>query len=299
MQGKSIGNIIKCHNFERIRVVGQYITGILTGISITDIIDIAIVSFIVYHLLGFLTSSRAAQLAKGIMIVIVIAFLANLLHFYVLSWIIGRVLSIGLIALVVVFQPELRRALDFLGRSRIGIRQPSMSTEYNMNVVESIVRSVEYFSARKEGALIVIEQETALDDVAETGTIIDSKISSEALDNIFYKGAPLHDGAVIVRGDRIYSAGCVLPLSQNQNLSRDLGTRHRAGIGISEVSDALVVIVSEETGIISTARNGKLSRFLDLKSIEKQLLDCYLVGGQEDTLIAKISRLWRKTDGKS
>ncbi len=280
--------------------MGQYITGILTGISITDIIDIAIVSFIVYHLLGFLRSSRAAQLTKGIFIVIAIAFLAELCHFYVLSWIIGRVLSIGLVALVVVFQPELRRALDYLGRSsKIGLRQSSMSTEYNMSVVESIVKSVEYFSARKEGALIVVEQETALDDLAETGTVVDAKLTTEALNNIFYKGAPLHDGAVIVRGDRIYAAGCVLPLSQNQNLSRDLGTRHRAGIGISEVSDALVIIVSEETGIISTARNGKLSRFLDLKSVEKQLLDAYLTGGQEDTLIAKITKLWRKIDGKS
>ena len=194
--------------------MGQYITGILTGISITDIIDIAIVSFIVYNLLGFLRSSRAAQLAKGIFVVIAIAFLADLCHLYVLSWMIGKVLNIGLIAIVVVFQPELRRALDFLGRSsRIGFKQTSMSTEYNMAVVEAIVGSVEYFSARKEGALIVVEQETALDDVAESGTIIDAKLTTEALNNIFYKGAPLHDGAVIVRGDRIYSAGCVLPLS--------------------------------------------------------------------------------------
>ncbi len=279
--------------------MGQYITGILTGISVSDIIDIAIVSFIVYHLLGFLRSSRAAQLAKGIIIVIVIAFIADLCHFYVLYWIIGRVLSIGLVALVVVFQPELRRALDVLGRSRIGLRQTSISAEYNMAVVDSIVKSVEYFSSRKEGALIVIEQATALDDLAETGTVIDAKLTSETLNNIFYKGAPLHDGAVIIRGDRIYSAGCVLPLSQNQNLSKDLGTRHRAGIGMSEVSDALVIIVSEETGIISIARNGKLSRFLDLKSVEKQLLDVYITGGQEDTVIAKLTKLWRKLDGKS
>ena len=280
--------------------MGQYITGILTGISITDIIDIAIVTFIVYNLLGFLRSSRAAQLAKGIFVVIAIAFLADLCHLYVLSWMISKVLNIGLIAIVVVFQPELRRALDFLGRSsRIGFKQTSMSTEYNMAVVDSIVKSVEYFSARKEGALIVVEQETALDDVAESGTIVDAKLTTEALNNIFYKGAPLHDGAVIVRSDRIYSAGCVLPLSQNQNLSRDLGTRHRAGIGISEVSDALVIIVSEETGIISTAKNGKLSRFLDLKSVEKQLLDAYLNGGQEDTLLSKVTGLWRKINGKS
>jgi len=279
--------------------LGQYITSILTGISITDIIDIAIVSFIVYHLLGYLRSSRAAQLAKGVLIIIAIAFLAYICHFYVLSWLIGRVLSIGLIALVVVFQPELRRALDFLGRSRLGLKQQTLNTEYNMEVVDSIVRAVEYFSARKEGALIVIEQGTALDDVAESGTFVDAKVGTESLENIFYKGAPLHDGAVIIRGDRIHSAGCVLPLTQNQNLSKDLGTRHRAGLGISEVSDALVIIVSEETGIISVARDGKLSRFLDLKSVEKHLLDVYLNVGQDDTLIAKITKLWRKTDGKA
>ena len=279
--------------------MGQYITGVLTGISITDIIDIAIVSFIVYHLLGYLKSSRAAQLAKGMIIVTVIAFLAEICHFYVLSWLIGRILNVGLIALVIVFQPELRRALDFLGRSKLGLRQTSMSTEYNMALVESIVRAVEYFSAKKEGALIVVEQETALDDVAESGTFVDAKLTTDTLENIFYKGAPLHDGAVIIRGDRIYSAGCVLPLSQNQNLSRDLGTRHRAGIGISEVSDALVIIVSEETGIISMARNGKLSRFLDLKSVEKQLLDTYINAGQEDSIIEKVKSLWRRIDGKS
>ena len=255
--------------------MGQYITGVLTGISITDIIDIAIVSFIVYHLLGYLKSSRAAQLAKGMIIVTVIAFLAEICHFYVLSWLIGRILNVGLIALVIVFQPELRRALDFLGRSKLGLRQTSMSTEYNMALVESIVRAVEYFSAKKEGALIVVEQETALDDVAESGTFVDAKLTTDTLENIFYKGAPLHDGAVIIRGDRIYSAGCVLPLSQNQNLSRDLGTRHRAGIGISEVSDALVIIVSEETGIISMAREGRLTRHLDGRSLTILLTELF------------------------
>lgn len=278
--------------------MGQTITGILSGIRITDILDIAIVSFIVYQLMGYLKSSRAAQLAKGIVIIIAIAFISELCHFYVLSWMISRVLSIGLIALVVVFQPELRRALDFLGRSKLGIKQTSLSTEHYMEIVNSIITSVGYFSGRKEGAIIVIERDTALDDIAETGTILDTKISTEAINNIFYKGAPLHDGAVILRGDRIYAAGCVLPLTQNHNLSKDLGTRHRAGIGISEVSDALVLIVSEETGIISTARDGKLSRFLDLKTIEKQLLDAYLNGGQEETILARLSTLWRKMDGE-
>ncbi len=141
---------------------------------------------------------------------------------------------------------------------------------------DMIVRAVEYFAAKKEGSIIVIERETALSDIAETGTIIDAELSEELLENIFYKGSPLHDGAVIIRDERILAAGCVLPLTENAGLSKDLGTRHRAGIGISEVSDAIVLIVSEETGIISMATDGKLSRFLDLRTGEKTLLGCYL-----------------------
>lgn len=278
--------------------MSQVLSGIISGIRITDIIDIVIVTFVIYKLLGYLESSRAFQLAKGIGIVIIVALLASVLDLYVLSWILTQILSIGLVFLVVVFQPELRRALDYLGRSKLGLRQVNISTEYNMDIVNEIVKSIEYFSERKEGAILVIERETALDDIAETGTMLDTRISSEAINNIFYKGAPLHDGAVIVRGDRLLAAGCVLPLTQNQNLSRDLGTRHRAGIGISEVSDALVLIVSEETGIISIARDGKLSRFLDLKSVQKQLLDAYLSNGQEETLAARIGTLWRKFNEK-
>lgn len=275
----------------------QVITGILSGIRITDIIDIAIVSFIVYHLLGFLKSSRAAQLAKGILIVIVVAFIAQLCNLYSISWILTQLLSVGLISLVVVFQPELRRALDFLGRGKLGIKRDALGKEYIIEVVKAISSSVEYFSKRKEGALLVIEQDTALDDIAETGTIIDCKVSTDAINNIFYKGAPLHDGAAVIRNDRIYSAGCVLPLTQNTSLSRDLGTRHRAGIGISEISDALVIIVSEETGIISIAKNGKLSRFLDVNTVEKQLYDRYLGESSEYSLVKKIEKFWRKKDG--
>lgn len=278
--------------------MGQYITGILAGIQITDIIDIALVAILAYQLLGYLKSTRAAQLAKGIVIIIAFAIIAEVCHFYVLSWLINKVLSVGLIALIVVFQPELRRALDYIGRSKLGIRQQSFATEQAISVVKSIVASIEYFSNRKEGALIIIEQDVALNDIAETGTILDTKVSTEAINNIFYKGAPLHDGAVIIRGDRIYAAGCVLPLTQSQSISRDLGTRHRAAIGISENCDALVLIVSEETGIISTARNGKLSRFLDLKTVEKQLLSVYLKE-EDESLIGKLQGLFRKgSNGK-
>ena len=226
--------------------MGQIISNLFSGFGITDVIDILIVSFIIYKLLGFVRSSRAEQLLKGLVIVVVIAFLSNLFHLYITSWIFKGILNVGLVALIVVFQPELRRGLEFLGRGKL-TRQFSLKQEDIAGTVGHIVDAVEYFSAKKEGAIIVVERETALQDIADTGTIIDAALSTPLLKNIFYKGSPLHDGAAILRSDRVLAAGCVLPLTQNKNLSKDLGTRHRAGLGISEISDAVAIIVSEET----------------------------------------------------
>lgn len=273
----------------------NYLNNIVAGISINDIIDILIVTFLVYKLLGFIRSSRAEQLAKGLLIIILAAVISGALHFYVINWMLEKLLSVGLIALVVVFQPELRRALEYLGRGKFASKAFSMDVENITSDVNIIVSSLDYFSQRKEGAIIVVERETALQDIAETGTLIDGKLSEEALENIFYKGSPLHDGAVILRSDRIYAAGCVLPLTSNQNLSKDLGTRHRAGIGITEVSDAVALIVSEETGIISMAVDGKLNRFLDLKTVEKYLLNMYLNELDENqSAWQKLISTWRK-----
>ncbi len=248
---------------------------ILAGIGFSDVVDIAIMSFCIYKAMAFINNSRAAQLAKGLLIIIVAFFVSDFLNFYTFNWILEKLLGVGLIALVVVFQPELRRALEYLGKRQFGNRT-YMSRDSINSLVQQIGASVGYFSSIKEGALIVIERDIALTDIAENGTIIDATLSEELLENIFYEGSPLHDGALIIRGDRVHAAGCVLPLTENQTLSRDLGTRHRAGIGVSEVSDAIAVIVSEETGIISTAVDGKLSRFLDLKSVEKLLLSHYM-----------------------
>ena len=154
-----------------------------------------------------------------------------------------------------------------------------MDKDRAKHVTTEFIRAIESFSKERVGALIVLERETALTDIAESGTVIDAEISAELLGNIFYEGSPLHDGAVIIRGDRIFAAGCVLPLSQNKTIGKELGTRHRAGIGITEHSDAVTLIVSEETGIISMAVNGKLSRFLDTKTVEKTLLNLYLNNG--------------------
>ena len=279
--------------------MGQILGGLFSGFGISDIIDIAIVSFIIYKILGFIRSTRAEQLAKGLLVIVVAAFLANIMHLYILNWLLTGVLSVGVIALVVVFQPELRRGLEFLGRGRF-TRQFSISQEHITGNVDKIVRAVEYFAGRKEGAIIVIERQTALQDIVETGTLIDAVVSEDLLENLFYKGSPLHDGAVILRSERILAAGCVLPLTQNQNLSKELGTRHRAGIGISEVSDAVAIIVSEETGIISVASDGKLSRFLDRKALEKMLLNMYMSDmPEDDSIISRVQNFLRRKDNGS
>ena len=279
--------------------MGQILSNLFSGFGITDIIDILIVSYIIYKILGFVRSSRAEQLAKGLVIIIIIAFLSNLLNLYITNWIFTGILGVGLVALIVVFQPELRRALEYIGRGKFS-RQFSLKQEDIADNVDHIVDAVEYFAGRKEGAIIVIERETALQDIADTGTILDAELSTPLIENIFYKGSPLHDGAAILRSDRILAAGCVLPLTQNKNLSKDLGTRHRAGLGISEVSDAVAIIVSEETGIISVAKDGKLSRFLDAKTVEKILLNLYLSDQpEEDNLLSKFKNLLRRKDDAS
>ena len=258
--------------------MSQYINAVTSVISFTDIIDIAIISFIVYKVLGFIRSSRAEQLAKGILLLIVVFFLSGFLHLYALNWLLEKILSIGLIALIIVFQPELRRGLEFLGRGTFSLKK--LREEVGTNSVaaaDTISKAIAYFSSISEGALIVIERKTALSDIADSGTILDAELSEQLLENIFYVGSPLHDGAVIIRDDRVYAAACMLPLTENPNLSKDLGTRHRAGIGITEQSDALVFIVSEETGIISMVEDGKISRFLDIKAVEKALLAHYMV----------------------
>lgn len=257
--------------------MSEIFDNIISGVGITDVIDVAIVAFVVYKVLGFIRETRALQLVKGLLILVVITFLSDKFNLYTLNWILRNTMTLGVIALVIVFQPELRRALEYVGRSKFITPQfAQMDKERVKEITAAIIKAVDFFSSDKIGALIIMERETVLEDIVETGTRINAEISTELLGNIFYEGAPLHDGATIVRGDRIYAAGCVLPLTQSKTLSKDLGTRHRAGIGITENSDAIAIIVSEETGIISIAVDGKLSRFLDIKTVEKTLLNIYL-----------------------
>ncbi|MGN0710983.1 MAG: diadenylate cyclase CdaA [Anaerovoracaceae bacterium] len=280
-----------------------YITKMLSGISITDAIDVLIVAFIIYKIFGFIRESRAEQLVKGLLVLVIATVGSGWLHLYTLNWILKSVMTLGVVALVVIFQPELRRGLEYVGRSKmVKSAFGQYDKEKAKDMTAQFVRAVSDFSANKVGALIILERETALTDIAESGTILNAEITTELLGNIFYEGAPLHDGAVIIRGEKIYAAGCVLPLTQNKNLSKELGTRHRAGIGITENSDAISLIVSEETGIISIAVDGKLTRFLDIKTVEKTLLNLFLnVMDEEKNVAAKslaaiFNKLGRKGD---
>lgn len=271
-------------------IVENVFKNIVSSVGITDVLDIAIITFLVYKLLGFIRETRAEQLAKGLLLLVVATVLSKWMHLYTLHWLLSGLISAGLVAIVVIFQPELRRALEYLGRSRITNIFGEVDKEEAKRIVGQFVEAVDSMSASRTGALIVIEREISLNDIVETGTVIDSQITAQMIDTIFYEGTPLHDGAVIVRGDKLYAAGCVLPLTQNKELNKELGTRHRAGIGITENSDALVIIVSEETGIISIAQNGKLTRFLDGKTIEKKLLNLYFEGETEQKLSDRISK---------
>ena len=270
---------------------------VISGVRILDIVDIAIVAFAIYKTMQFNSQTRARQLVKGLLFLIVIMLLSSIFKLYTVHFILYNGLNYGLMAIVIIFYPELRRALEYLGRGKL-FSKLFISGDKDKNEVKGMISqicsAVDYFSSNKVGALIVIEREIALGDIAGTGTVVDADVSAALLETIFYEGSALHDGAVIVRADRVYAAGCVLPLTQSKNLEKTLGTRHRAGIGITEVSDALVIIVSEETGIISSASEGKLSRFLDVRSVEKLLYSAYLSGLDAEESSGAFLNLFRR-----
>ena len=266
------------------------LTGLLLSIKITDIIDILIVAYILYRLLGMIKETRAQQLFRGVLLIVGVFLASELLDLSLLNWLLTRLITVGLIGVMILFQPEIRRALEQIGRrGAITSQFRDVGKEELYATVHKIVDAVDDFSSTRTGALIAIERETTLNDIIETGVIVDAEISVRLLGNLFYEGSPLHDGAVIIRGVRIHAASCVLPLTNRTSIGKNLGTRHRAGVGLSEVSDAFIIIVSEETGAISVARNGTLRRFLDLKTLEKMLLDVYLPSG--DANESFISRL--------
>ena len=245
-------------------------------LGIIDIIDILIVAVILYELLLLTRHTRGSTLLKGLFLLIMIAVLSSLLGFVSLNWLLTAVLQNGAIVILILFQPEFRKALERMGRNKLfGKNGKRHSDDENSVIISEIIQTLTDLSRRRVGALIVFERKTGLEDVMETGTRLNAEISAPLLENIFEPNTPLHDGAVVIRENQIMAAACILPLAEASGVSRELGTRHRAGVGISENTDAIVLIVSEETGIISMARDGVLTRPLDVDFLNNLLGTIY------------------------
>lgn len=251
--------------------------------TISDFIDIAITSFIIYHFIRIIRETRASQLVKGILILIIAYFLASQLHLVILSNLLNKFFEFAVITVLIVFQPELRSILEQIGRNKLGKKlNPKAYYKYDMvgikekkDCINSVVEAVSALQNTKTGALIIFERETKLGDIVDTGTIVKAEPSVSLINNIFFNKAPLHDGAVIIRGDKVYAAGCILPLTKNKSIDPNLGTRHRAALGITEISDAIGVIVSEETGAISVALGGTLTRGYTKEHLKNKLDDLF------------------------
>ena len=245
------------------------------NISIPDVIDILCVTILLYFIVVFLRDKRAAKLVIGVIFLVILKAISDFFGMYVMQFILQNVFRVGLIIIAIIFQPELRAALEKVGGQPLkGIRSIGKKTDDADGVISSVTEAASELSETKTGALIVIERDTKLGDMVLTGTVIDAEPSSSLIRNIFYDKAPLHDGALIIRKDRLYAAGCLLPLSTNSDIIQDLGTRHRAAIGMSENSDAVVVVVSEETGVVSVAVDGVLHRGYSKTSLRSVLERC-------------------------
>ncbi len=275
-----------------------FLRNLVADIRVTDVIDIIVVTLIVYKVFGFIRETRAQQLVKGIVLLIVAFVLSDILNLYALNWILKSMMTIGVIALIIIFQPELRRGIEYLGRNKLlAGKITDLDEEYSRKITDEFITAINSLSKSKTGALIVLEREVSLGDITESGTVIDAVINAQIIENVFYSGAPLHDGALIVRGDRLYAAGCVLPLTNNLDIKKELGTRHRAGIGITENSDAITVMVSEETGVVSVAQGGKLKRYIDEKELSNMIFELYSV--EEDSKKSIWKRLRKMIGGNS
>lgn len=247
----------------------------IKNMTFTSVVDILVVTYIFYKLYMLIKETRAEQLLKGIILIVILIPISNVLNLTMLNWILTKTLTIGVLSIVIIFQPEIRRALEHLGRTSF-LDKAFMEDDAKLDkTVTEIAVATENLSKSKTGALMIIEQQTGLEDIANTGIKLDADISAALLENIFVVNTPLHDGATIIRNDRILSAGCILPLTSSRDINKKLGTRHRAAIGMSESSDAIVIIVSEETGTISLAVNGNLTRNYDgakLKNVLKRII---------------------------
>ena len=270
----------------------------LPSMQWSDFVDIALVAFLIYKLLPLIRTPSTMRIARALLAVVVLAWLTEVLQLYTVSFILNQFLAVGLLALVILFQPELRRMLDHLGsvkfRNLLGIG--SKPVQEMDTVISQTVMACEVMSRERVGALIVFAREARLEEYFKTGTQIDGQVSEQLIRNIFFPKAALHDGAMIIRDGRVAAAGCVLPLSESNRLSADLGTRHRAGVGMSEASDAVVVIVSEETGTISVAVGGMLKRHLASQTLERLLRNelCPKEETKEQNLAVKLRQKLQK-----
>lgn len=280
----------------------EYIGKQLGSIRFVDVLDILLVAFIFYYTFRFVRERRAGKLLMGILFLLLLLVLSDALQMKALNFILTNLFSVGIIAIVILFQPELRSALEKMGGESLKGFKGKMDKDEESslhNCISEICIASETLSNSKTGALIVFERGTKLGDTIRTGTIIDAQTSSFLISNIFFNKAPLHDGAVIIRNGRIHSAGCFLPLSTNSEIIKALGTRHRAGIGMSENSDAVVLIVSEETGIVSVAVNGEMQRGFFRKSLEQRLSNL-LISEEKNPITDKVKgKIFRKSDKKS
>ena len=260
----------------------------------TDALEIVIISFLIYEVMVWIKDTRSWQLFKGIVMLLVFVMFASIFNLTTILWLAEKTMNVGIIAVIIVFQPELRRALEQIGRKNIfanfniGDESKNVNEKFSDRTINELIKATYELAKTKTGALVVIEQEVSLSEYERTGIDIDSVISSQLLINIFEHNTPLHDGAVIIRHDRIVSATCYLPLSDNMELSKELGTRHRAGVGVSEVTDSLTIIVSEETGKVAVALEGKIYRNIDGEQLRK-----YLVTAQNKKVESKRFKIWK------
>ncbi|GIP41405.1 membrane protein [Paenibacillus sp. J31TS4] len=251
----------------------EFLSNLTFKASIKEIIDISIVSYVMYHLILLLRGTRAIQLLKGIFVVVITWAVSLWFDLRTLQWMMNQMFTFGVLALIIIFQPELRRALEQLGRGRLFSRSGGEEDQEINGLIGEVMKTMTNLSRRRIGALIVFERETGLNEYIESGTKIDGEVSAELLINLFIPNTPLHDGAVIMRKSRLMAAGCYLPLSENPFISKELGTRHRAAIGMSEVSDAICLVVSEETGQISLALNGLVVRDIKEEALISKLYE--------------------------
>lgn len=263
--------------WDAIKSFWELIVYIVTNIRIVDILDILVIAFLIYKCIEFFSKTRGGQLLKGLMLLIVMAFIANLLDMVTVNWIMERVMDSLLIAAVIIFHPEIRRALERVGTSKwsfFGRNTATDSEEERITkCIDAACKAAGAMQEQKCGALMVFERTTQLGEIVATGTLIDAEATSPLISNVFFPKSPLHDGGMILRQGKVYAAGCILPLTQNTALNKELGTRHRAAIGMSENSDAIVVVVSEETGTISLAVNGELRRGFDAITLHNELTE--------------------------